>query len=158
MIAAAPTEAAALVSLTGVTKRFGAVIANDQVDLEMFAGEVLALLGENGAGKSTLMKVLYGLYPPDDGRISIDGRDTAFASPRDAMIAGIGIGVFRDFRDAADRFAQPASKVSPNLELTDFYQEMYQNAYLPLLEELAPFHSRLALSKPPRTRVPAQTP
>ncbi len=77
---------------------------------------------------------------------------TPDVTPRGAaMIAGIGIGVFRDFRDAADRFAQPAAKVSPNLELTDFYQEMYQNAYLPLLDELAPFHSRLALSKPRRT-------
>jgi xylulokinase len=76
---------------------------------------------------------------------------TPDVTPRGAaMIAGIGIGVFRDFREAAHRFAQPATKVSPNLELTEFYREIYQNVYLPLLDKLSPFHSRLALSKPPR--------
>jgi xylulokinase len=76
---------------------------------------------------------------------------TPDVTPRGAaMIAGIGIGVFRDFRDAADRFALPATKVSPNTELTEFYQKLYKDIYLPLLDELSPFHSRLAVSRPPR--------
>ena len=77
---------------------------------------------------------------------------TPDVTPRGAaMIAGIGIGVFRDFREAADRFARPSTKVLPNPELTEFYQQAYQDVYLPLLDELAPFHSRLAVSRPPRT-------
>ncbi len=86
----------ALVTMTGVRKQFGAVIANADIDLEIRAGEVLALLGENGAGKSTLMKVLYGFYRPDAGEMRIDGRVTSFASPREAMANGVGM-VFQQF-------------------------------------------------------------
>jgi xylulokinase len=66
-----------------------------------------------------------------------------------AMIAGVGIGLFRDFRHAADRFARPTTKMMPNLELTEFYRNLYDDLYLPLLNELAPFHSRLAVLRPP---------
>jgi xylulokinase len=83
---------------------------------------------------------------------------TPDVTPRGAaMVAGIGIGVFRDFRDAADRFARPAAKILPNAELTDFYSRAYQDLYLPLLDELAPYHSRLAVSRPPRTGASLQT-
>jgi ABC-type uncharacterized transport system ATPase subunit len=86
----------ALVTLSAIRKQFGSVIANDDVSLEIHAGEVLALLGENGAGKSTLMKILYGFYRPDAGTIAIDGSPVTFHSPRDAMRIGIGM-VFQRF-------------------------------------------------------------
>jgi general nucleoside transport system ATP-binding protein len=86
----------ALVALSAIRKQFGSVIANDDVNLEIHAGEVLALLGENGAGKSTLMKILYGFYRPDAGTIAIDGSVVTFHSPRDAMGSGIGM-VFQRF-------------------------------------------------------------
>ncbi|MCU1550261.1 MAG: transporter, ATPase component [Glaciihabitans sp.] len=77
--------------LRGITKRFGALIANDHIDLVVEPGEIHCLLGENGAGKSTLMNVLYGLYQADDGEILIDNVEQHFAGPGDAMKAGIGM-------------------------------------------------------------------
>jgi simple sugar transport system ATP-binding protein len=77
--------------LRGITKRFPGVVANDNVNLALNTGEVLSLIGENGAGKSTLMSVLYGMYKPDEGEIVIDGTPLVFASPADAIAAGIGM-------------------------------------------------------------------
>ncbi len=79
------------VRLDGITKRFGDVVANDEVTFTLEEGTIHALLGENGSGKTTLMSVLYGLYQPTDGTIVVDGVERSFASPRDAMAAGIGM-------------------------------------------------------------------
>jgi simple sugar transport system ATP-binding protein len=75
----------------GVTKRFGSLLANDKVTFTLRRGEVHALLGENGAGKTTLCNILYGLMRPDSGRILVNGQETNFRSPRDAMHAGIAM-------------------------------------------------------------------
>ncbi|MDI6906013.1 MAG: ABC transporter ATP-binding protein [Thermoanaerobacterales bacterium] len=80
-----------LVEMRGITKRFPGVTANDAVDFTVRAGEIHALLGENGSGKSTLMSILAGLYRPDEGRILVAGRPAVFRSPRDAILAGIGM-------------------------------------------------------------------
>jgi simple sugar transport system ATP-binding protein len=80
-----------LVRLEGITKRFPGVLANDAVDLELRAGEIHGLVGENGAGKSTLMRILFGLYPPDEGRVLIGGDEVRLSSPRQAIARGIGM-------------------------------------------------------------------
>ena len=82
---------APLVVMEGVTKRFPGVVANDDVSLDLRAGEIHALVGENGAGKSTLMRVLYGIYPADAGRITVRGQELRLSSPRVAIANGIGM-------------------------------------------------------------------
>ncbi|MEJ6489077.1 ABC transporter ATP-binding protein [Leucobacter sp. USCH14] len=85
------------VSMRGITKRFPGVLADDRVDFEVEAGEIHALMGENGAGKSILMSQLAGVYQPDEGEIFIRGERRTFASPLDAIDAGIGM-VFQSFK------------------------------------------------------------
>jgi ABC-type uncharacterized transport system ATPase subunit len=77
--------------LRGITKSFGALVANDSISLKVEAGEIHALLGENGAGKSTLMNVVYGLLEPDSGEMFVDGKPLKIAGPADALAAGIGM-------------------------------------------------------------------
>jgi len=77
--------------MRNITKRFPGVLANDHVNFDVKAGEIHALLGENGAGKSTLMKILYGLYQPDEGEILLNGKPIKIQSPTDAIQHGIGM-------------------------------------------------------------------
>ena len=78
-----------ILSLSGISKRFPGVRALHNVSLELRAGEVTALIGENGAGKSTLVKILTGIYRPDEGEILVDGKRITCDGPRDAWAAGI---------------------------------------------------------------------
>src|SRR5215813_1559867 len=80
-----------VLQVKGVTKRFPNVLANDDINLTLHRGEILALLGENGAGKSTLMNIIYGLYHADDGTIRVNGQEVHFASPHEAIHSGIGM-------------------------------------------------------------------
>lgn len=79
------------VRMEGISKRFPGVVANQRIDFAVRDGEIHALLGENGAGKTTLMKILTGLYQPDEGQIWIDGQPVTIRSPRDAIALGIGM-------------------------------------------------------------------
>ncbi len=74
-----------------ITKTFGKVVANDEIDLKVRYGEILALLGENGSGKTTLMNMLSGIYHPDSGQIFIGGKEVKINSPADSMKLGIGM-------------------------------------------------------------------
>lgn len=117
-----------LVSVEGITKRFGSIAANRDVSFNVPAGGVTALVGENGAGKSTAMNILSGLYLPDEGRILIDGRPLELGSPRSSIEAGVGM-VHQQFRLVATltgfenislavhagRFFQPAAAM-PEIE------------------------------------------
>jgi ABC-type uncharacterized transport system ATPase subunit len=85
------TEAPVVLEVRGLTKRFPGVLANDHIDLKLYKGQVLGLLGENGAGKSTLMNLIYGLYTPDEGEILVNGQPVQIHDPNDAIRLGIGM-------------------------------------------------------------------
>jgi ABC-type uncharacterized transport system ATPase subunit len=99
-----------LLEVLALTKHFGEVKANTDVSLEVWPGEVHAIVGENGAGKSTLLKMIYGVYHPDSGQLAVDGKEAVVASPADARRLGIGM-VFQDLR------LVPAITVAENIAL-----------------------------------------
>lgn len=86
-----PTENTYAIELRHITKRFGDVVANDNINLSLKKGEILSLLGENGSGKTTLMNMLGGIYFPDEGEIFVDGKPATIKSPKDSFHYGIGM-------------------------------------------------------------------
>jgi len=85
------------IEMVNITKTFGEVVANNRICLDIYAGEILALLGENGSGKSTLMNVLSGIYAPDEGYIRVYGKPVSIRSPKEAHELGIGM-VYQHFK------------------------------------------------------------
>src|SRR5499426_1775697 len=80
-----------MIELRNITKRFGAVLANDRVSIKVAPGTVHAIVGENGAGKSTAMRIAYGFYTADSGEILVDDEVREIRAPRDAIALGIGM-------------------------------------------------------------------
>ena len=112
MPTARPPRGSLAAEMTSISKSFFGVNALADVDFDLRWGEVHALLGENGAGKTSLCSVLAGLYRPDDGQVSVDGKSASFNSPRDALAAGVGM-VYQEFR-LVERFT-----VAENVSLGD---------------------------------------
>ena len=79
------------IEFKNITKRFGKVVANKNVNLTAYRGEILSILGENGSGKTTLMNMISGIYFPDEGQIFIDGKESVITSPKDAFNYKIGM-------------------------------------------------------------------
>ena len=79
------------IELRHITKKFGTIVANNDVSLTLKHGEILSLLGENGSGKTTLMNMLAGIYYPDEGQILLDGKEVSIRSPKDSLDLGIGM-------------------------------------------------------------------
>ncbi len=134
-----------VVEMRNIVKRFPGVLANDHVDFELRKGEIHALLGENGAGKSTLMNVLAGLYRQESGIITVNGEVKSFSSPRDAILAGIGM-VHQHF------MLVPSQTVTENilLGLDDPRFLLRLNDYDPKISELG---ERFGLKVDPRAKI-----
>ena len=143
-----PFSMTAAVELRDITKRFPGVVANDGVNFEAAEGEVHALLGENGAGKSTLSNILTGLYRPDGGEILLHGQPVSFASPREALEAGIGM-VHQHFR------LVPPFTVAENVILGDHRGEGKKFMVHPrrIERRVAELGERYRIAVDPRARV-----
>ena len=124
-------------SMRGITKRFGSVLANNHVDLDVYKGEILAILGENGCGKTTLMNMIAGIYFPDEGHIQIDGREVVIRSPKDAFEHGIGM-IHQHFK-LVDLFTA-AENVVLGVEQKERYNLKDVNAQVARIAERYGFH------------------
>jgi len=134
------------VTMRSITKRFPGVLANDAVDFDALEGEVHALLGENGAGKSTLASILTGLYRPDSGEMAIYGRPVEFHSPRDAVLAGVGM-VHQHFRLAA------SLTVADNIVLGHGGASWLRTSAKAIEEQVADLSKRYRMPVNPRARI-----
>ena len=120
------------IQLVGITKRFGGVVANDNVSLDIRPGEIHSLLGENGAGKTTLMNILYGLYRPNEGTILIDGKPVSISTPHEALSYGIGM-VHQHFMlvptlTVAENYAIGQTGALKILSIYDFEQKVIEDS------------------------------
>ena len=123
--------------MRGITKRFGSVVANDHVDLDVYRGEILAVLGENGCGKTTLMNMIAGIYFPDEGQIFMDGREVVIRSPKDAFANGIGM-IHQHFK-LVDLFTA-GENIVLGVKEKDGYNQKEINARVSAIAEKYGFH------------------
>lgn len=141
---AARRDGAPLVEMRDISKRFGPVLANDRVSLDLWPGEIHAVLGENGAGKTTLMNILSGMYQPDSGTIRIGGEEVHISDPADALRRGIGT-VYQHFT------------LVPNLSILENVVLGAQNGFLLDLgdaeEKVATMLADFGLDVSPRTEI-----
>ena len=132
------------IEMLNITKRFGSLVANDQVTLQVYPQEIHAILGENGAGKSTLMSILFGLYKPDEGEIKIDGSIVSIHNPNDANALNIGM-VHQHFK-LVDTFSVIDNVILGVEETSRFNKVEYKHAKEKLTQIIDEYHLNLNIN------------